>query len=97
MMTATALAKFYGIDVRSAYYHGEGNWYWNLQRFPAIYFDRSGCKVFDTAEDYRFCGQLHLSIGSRNTGIRHKNVGMTISDIPGYRKLDPPPGHLWIR
>jgi hypothetical protein len=27
----------------------------------------------------------------------HKNVGMSLSDILGYRKLDPPPGYLWIR
>jgi hypothetical protein len=96
-MTARRLAKFYKIDVRSAHYHDEGNWYWNLQEFPGAYFDPQGCKVFETEEDYRFCGLLHLSIGPRNTGIRHKDAGMSISDVPGYRKLDPPPGSLWRR
>ena len=96
-MTARALAKFYKIDVRSAHYHDEGNWYWNLQQFPGAYFDPNGCKVFETEEDYRFCGRLHLSIGPRNTGIRHKNVGMSLSDVPGYKKLSPTPGSLWTK
>lgn len=95
MMTAKALAKFYKIDVQSAYYHDEGNWYWNLKQFPGAYFDRNGCIVFETEQEYRFCGRLHLSIGPENTGVRHKDVGMSISDIPGYRELDPPPSSLW--
>jgi hypothetical protein len=93
-MTARGLARFYKIDVRNAYYHSDGNWYWNLKEFPGAYFGPNGCKVFDTEEEYRFCGLLHLSIGPRNTGIRHKDVGMSISDVPGYKKLDPPPGSL---
>ena len=36
--TAKALAKFYKLRVRSAHYHNEGNWYWNLKRFPGAYF-----------------------------------------------------------
>ena len=94
-MTAKALAEFYNIGVQSAYYHNEGNWYWNLQQFPGAYFDAHGCVVFETEEDYRFCGLLHLSIGPRNTGVRHKSAGMSISDMPRYRKLVPPPSSLW--
>ena len=97
MTTAKALARFYGIDVQSAHYHDEGNWYWNLTRFPGVYFGPEGCIVFKTEENYRFSGLLHLSIGPRNTGIRHKDVGMSISDMPGYRKLDPPPSSLWTK
>ena len=97
MMTAKGLAKFYKIDVQSAYYHDEGNWYWNLKQFPGAYFDPNGCIVFETEQDYRFCGLLHLSIGPENTGVRHKDVGMSISDIPGYRKLDPQPSSLWTQ
>jgi hypothetical protein len=43
-------------------------------------------------KDYREC--VYLSIGPRNTGVRSKKVGIGISDIPGYRKLDPPPESL---
>jgi len=87
--TGRSLARFYQIGVQSSYYHNDGNWYWNLERFPGAYFDAHGCVVFETEKDYREC--VYLSIGPRNTGIRSKNVGMGISDIPGYRKLDPPP------
>ena len=94
-MTARSLAEFYKIKAQSAYYHNEGNWYWNLKQFPGVYFDTDGCVVFETEEEYLFCGLLHLSIGPRNTGVRFKNAGMSISNIPRYRKLDPPPGSLW--
>jgi hypothetical protein len=93
MMRAKALAEFYKIGVQNAYCHKEGNWYWNLERFPGAYFDADGCVVFRTEKDYREC--VYLSIGPRNTGVRDKNVGMGISDIPGYRKLNPPPSSLW--
>jgi hypothetical protein len=90
--TGRSLARSYRIDVRSAYYHNDGNWYWNLERFPGAYFDAHGCIVFKTQKDYQEC--VYLSIGPRNTGVRNKNVGMGISDIPGYRKLDPSPASL---
>ena len=91
--TGKALAEFYKIDVRSSYYHNEGNWYWNLWEFPAAYFDADGCGIFKSEEDYAGC--VYLSIGPRNTGVRSKNVGMGISDIPEYRKLTPPPSSLF--
>jgi hypothetical protein len=40
------LARFYGMAVRSAHAHSDGNWFWNLDEFPGAYFDRQGCKVF---------------------------------------------------
>jgi hypothetical protein len=90
--TGRTLARFYQLVVRGAYYHDDGNWYWNLEQFPGAYFDASGCIVFETEKDYFEC--VYLSIGPRNTGIRGKNAGIGISDIPGYRKLDPPPTSL---
>jgi hypothetical protein len=36
--TGESLARSYRINVRSAYYHNDGNWYWNLERFPGAYF-----------------------------------------------------------
>jgi len=90
--TGNRLARFYQIDVQSAYYHNEGNWYWNLDRFPGAYFDANGCVVFETEKDYREC--VWLTIGPRNTGVRGKNAGIGISDIPGYRRLQPPPSSL---
>lgn len=87
--TGKFLAKFYKMDVRRAYYHVDRNWYWNLEQFPGAYFDSNGCKVFETEKEYFDCP--YLSVGPRNTGVRNKNVGMGISDIPGYRKLNPPP------
>jgi hypothetical protein len=87
--TGKSLSRTYRLEVRSAYYHADGNWYWNLNLFPGAYFDGYGCIVFEMERDYRDC--VYLSIGPRNTGVRGKNVGMGISDIPGYRKLDPPP------
>jgi hypothetical protein len=50
--TGKFLAKSYQLDLRSAYYHNSGNWYWNLEEFPAAYFDDYGCVVFDTEADY---------------------------------------------
>ena len=86
------LARQYGISVRSAYAHNEGNWYWNLTDFPGAYFDAEGCVVFQTEREYHDC--VYLSIGPRNTWVRDKAVGMSISDIPGYRKLNPAP-RVW--
>ncbi len=90
--TGKALARSFQLGVRRAYYHNEGNWYWNLGQFPGAYFDANGCIVFETEKDYFEC--VYLSIGPRNTGIRGKNAGIGISDIPGYRTLDPPPASL---
>jgi len=90
--TGRSLARFYQLGVRSAYYHNNGNWYWNLEQFPGAYFDDHGCVVFETKADYFGC--VYLSIGPRNIGVRSKNAGIGISDIPGYRKLDPPPVSL---
>jgi len=64
-----------------------------LWEFPAAYFDADGCVIFKAEKDYTGC--VYLSIGPRNTGVRSKNVGMNISDIPGYRKLSPPPSSLF--
>jgi hypothetical protein len=87
--TGTDLAGFYKIPVKQAHYHNNGNWFWNLKRFPGAYFDDFGYIVFQTEDDYAQC--VYLSIGPRNTGIRGKNSGMSIADIPGYQKLEPPP------
>ena len=83
------LAKFYGLDVRSAFCHDEGNWFWNLTEFPGAYFDADGCVIFETEKDYLHC--VWLSIYARNTGVRGKHVGMSIKDIDGYKTLNPRP------
>lgn len=83
------LAKFYKLDVQSAYSDREGNWYWTLDRFPAAYFDAAGCVVFQTKVEYLRC--VNLSIGALNTAVRNRNAGMSIKDIAGYRVLNPPP------
>lgn len=90
--TGKALAKFYKIPVKSAYYHVDGNWFWNLKDFPGAYFDSEGYVVFATEREYLEC--VYLSIGPNNTGIRGKNAGMGIADIPGYQRLAPPPASL---
>jgi hypothetical protein len=90
--TGRALANFYRIPVKSAYYHVDGNWYWNLKEFPGAYFDANGYVVFQTKSDYFGC--VYLTIGPENTGVRSKNVGMGIADIPGYQTLNPPPSSL---
>ncbi len=87
-----ALAEFYNIPVKAASYHDEGNWFWNLQQFPGAYFDAKGCVVFQTQHDYMRC--VYLQIYARNTGVRREDVGMSIADIPGYQRLDPPPASL---
>jgi len=89
MKSGMSLARRYGLGVRQAYAHVDGNWYWNLERFPGAYFDAGGCVVFQTERNYQEC--IYLSIGPRNTWVRDKNRGMSIADIPGYRKLDPRP------
>lgn len=92
MKHGRVLAKRYGISVKDAYAHTDGNWFWNLNDFPGAYFDADGVVVFQTEGEY--CGCVYLSIGPRNTGVRNKDVGMSISDIPGYRKLNPAPCSL---
>jgi hypothetical protein len=89
MKPGMRLAKFYKLDVQSAYSHRNGNSYWNLDRFPAAYFDADGCIVFQTEVEYLRC--INLSIGSLNTAVRNKNAGMSIKEIAGYRVLNPPP------
>jgi hypothetical protein len=85
--TGKMLATFYGVAVKSAYYHCDGNWYWNLETFPGAFFDAQGLVVVQTESDNRECA--YLTIGPRNTGVRDKNAG--ISGIPGYLRLDLPP------
>jgi hypothetical protein len=92
MKTGRFLARRYGMAVRSAYAHNEGNWFWTLKKFPGAYFDAEGCMVFQTEAEYLGC--VYLTIGFKNTSVRSKAVGMSISDIPGYRKLNPPPRTL---
>ena len=89
MKDGMSLAQFYKLNVRSAHSHREGNWYWNLDRFPVAYFDATGCIVFQTEADYQRC--VNLSIGPLNTVVRNKEVGMSIKEIEGYSVLDPPP------
>jgi|HubBroStandDraft_1064217.scaffolds.fasta_scaffold00274_7 hypothetical protein len=87
--TGKKLATHYRIPVQSAYYHGEGHWFWNLQRFPAAYFDDHGYVLFETEKDY--VESVYLSISSKNTNVRG---GATIANMPGYHKLEPPPALL---
>ena len=87
--TGKRLLAYYKIPVRSAYYHNEGHWYWNLHSFPAAYFDANGCVVFQTENDY--INSPYLTISSKNTNVRNKR---TIADIPGYRKPEPPPASV---
>ena len=92
MKPGMRLANFYKLDMQRAYSHREGNLYWNLDRFPAAYFDADGCVVFQTEVEYLRC--INLSIGCLNTAVRNKNVGLSIKDITGYRLLNPPPGSV---
>lgn len=89
MRSGKSLARHYGLHVKDAYSHSEGNWFWNLNDFPGAYFDAYGVVVFQSEGEYSGC--VYLSIGPRNTWVRNKAVGMSISDIPGYRRLNPPP------
>jgi hypothetical protein len=89
MKDGKRLARYYKLNVREAYAHRDGNWYVNLERFPAAYFDATGYIIFQTEADYQRC--VNLSIGPLNTGVRNKDVGMSIKDIAGYKLLDPPP------
>ena len=92
MKSGKALARRYNVRVNDAYAHADGNWFWNLNDFPGAYFDSLGVVVFPTEGEYRGC--VYLAIGPRNTGVRRKDVGMSISDTPGYRKLNPTPSSL---
>ena len=87
--TGKTLAKHYRIPVQSAYYHNDGHWYWNLHQFPGAYFDDHGCIIFQTEREY--LDNSYLTISSKNTNVRNRG---TIADMPGYRKLDPPPSSL---
>jgi len=87
--TGKKLTAYYKIPVQSAYYHGEGHWYWNLHIFPAAYFDDHGYVVFQTEKEY--LENSYLTISSKNTNVRNKG---TIADMPGYHRLEPPPVSL---
>ena len=92
--TGRTLARFYGLPVKAAHYHNDGNWYWNLHEFPAAYFDANGCVIFQSEEDYLQC--VYLTVGPANTGVRGKDAGISIADIPGYQKLDPAPHTIQV-
>jgi len=85
-----ALLEHYKLPARSAHYHVNGRWYWNLEKFPGVYFDATGYLIFLTKRDYSECE--YLRIGPVNTGVRNKAAG--IAGIPGYVKLDPAPSSL---
>jgi hypothetical protein len=87
-----SLANLYRIDLRSARYHEDGNWYWPLEGFPGAYFDRNGCIIFQTEKEFIQC--VYLRFGPKNVWVLGKHAGLGISDIPGYRKLEPPPQSL---
>ncbi len=89
MKSGKVLARRYDIHVVDAYAHIDGNWFWNLNDFPGAYFDGQGVVVFQNDSEYFGC--VYLCIGPNNTGVRNKEAGMSIADIPGYRKLNPPP------
>lgn len=86
------LSKRYGINVRRAYSHDEGNCYWNLKEFPGAYFDAEGCVVFQTEGEYRRC--INLSIGLRNTGVRNKSVGMSLFKHTRLQKAQRTAAHV---
>jgi hypothetical protein len=85
MKRGKKLAKFYGIEARSAHSHRQGLWYWNLKEFPAAYLDASGVVVFQTELEYRGCP--NLTVYDNNTQV----FGGGIRNIPGYKTLAPPP------
>jgi hypothetical protein len=87
--TGKKLATHYDIPARSAYYHNEGHWFWNLGSFPGAYFDDHGYILFATEKEY--LESAYLSISSKNTNVRS---GASIADMPGYQRLDPPPRSL---
>lgn len=73
MKPGRSLAWHYGMSVKSAYAHNDGNWFWNLTEFPGAYFDSEGCVVFQTEAEYFGC--VYLAIGPRNTGVRSRTSG----------------------
>ena len=88
MKDGKILARHYGIEVRSAHSHGKGVWYWNLNEFPAAYFDANGVVVFQTEQEYRSCA--NLTVYDNNTQV----FGGGIKGIRGYKPLTPPPVSL---
>jgi hypothetical protein len=87
MKNGKFLTKFYKMDLRSAYCHGRGIWYHPLKGFPGAYFDHDGCVLFQTEEEFR--NSPHLVFDSVTV-----NVKGNLSAMPGYRRLQPPPGSL---
>lgn len=75
-ITARVLMKKWGVDVRHGLYRETGDWYHQLERFPAAFFDIDGYVIFETEEAYRACPQLRL----------RQDVAAPegIKEIPGY-------------
>jgi len=83
MKKGKELAKFYGIEARSAHSHRQGLWYWNLKEFPAAYFDSNGVVIFQTEGEYRGCPKL--TVYDKNTQVFDGGI----KNIRGYRTLVP--------
>ena len=72
------MAESWGVPVRQALYHKDGNFYMILERFPGALFDPDGYVVFQTREEFE--RSPHLRIGQTRV-----HVPRGISSMPGYR------------
>jgi hypothetical protein len=75
------------MNLRQAYAHVDGRWYWPLKEFPGAYFDGDGCVLFQNEREFRECSFLTFDSAT-------VTISGGLSAMPGYRKLDPPPRSL---
>jgi hypothetical protein len=83
-LTGKKLNKLYKMGLRHARY---GCWYHLLEEFPAAYFDDQGCIRFETEQEFLNCDYLGIAGTVYVKGPRFTSI----SSIPGYQRLQPPP------
>jgi hypothetical protein len=69
-----------------ALYRENGYWYHALDKFPGALFDANGYVLFKTTTDYQKCGAV-----KKGPDPNHIHVLGTISALPFYIPLNPPP------
>ena len=86
------LEAYHMHDVRQAYCHWEGKYYWvpRPYEYPVAFFNMLGVVIFETEKELRGCEWFkpYRAAGGRGEVF---NISKGISSLPRYKQLDPAP------
>lgn len=74
------LRDLWGVNIVDGKYSEWGNYFNNLERFPAALFDENGYVIFHTEDEYINCPYLEIT---KKTNCREPGI----SKIPGYKRM----------